>query len=167
MMASIFPMAFGSAQETAGLLVSRHGPDDRPTNLHGGLQAGLSPLRPGGATRRNCIRPRFRAFLEDLEITEDQADDGLTGYRGVVSCAHPRTWSSGSVAGCGQVARRSEPAGLPRACSLPGGDVPADSPDLEIRDRVEVSVFSPARSDRPLRSTFPHRLFTIRRDPAH
>ena len=63
-------------------------------NLHSGLGAGLSTLPLGGAIRWYYVRPRFRAFLENLKITEEQANDGETKHRGVVSCLNRGYWNS-------------------------------------------------------------------------
>ena len=63
-------------------------------NFHSGLGAGLSSLPLGGPIRWHYVRPRFRAFLENLKITEDQDNDGETKHRGVVSCLSRGYWNS-------------------------------------------------------------------------
>ena len=63
-------------------------------NFHSGLGAGLSSLPLGGAIRWYYVRPRFRAFLENLKITEDQTNDGWIKHRGVVSCLNRGYWNS-------------------------------------------------------------------------
>ena len=63
-------------------------------NFHSGLGAGLSSPPLGGAIRWYYVRPRFRAFLENLKITEDQTNDGQTKHRGVVSCLNRGYWNS-------------------------------------------------------------------------
>lgn len=45
------------------------------------------------------VRPRFQAFLENLKITEDQAQDGETKHRGVVSCLNKAYWNSSDETG--------------------------------------------------------------------
>ncbi len=47
-------------------------------NFHGGLGTEPASLPLGRTIRPYYVRPRFRAFLEDLKITKDQADDGET-----------------------------------------------------------------------------------------
>ena len=63
-------------------------------NFHSGLGVGLSSLPLGRAIRWYYVRPRFRAFLENLKITEDQTNDGETKHRGVVSCLNRGYWNS-------------------------------------------------------------------------
>ncbi len=58
------------------------------------MGTGLSSLPLGGAIRWYYVRPRFRAFLENLKTTEDQANDGQTKHQGVVSCPNRACWNS-------------------------------------------------------------------------
>ena len=46
-----------------------------------------------GEIRWYCVRPRFREFLENLKITEDQTNDRQNKHRGVVSCLKRGYWN--------------------------------------------------------------------------
>lgn len=63
-------------------------------NFRSGLGAGLSSLPLGGAKWSYDVRPRYRALPENLNITEDQTNDGETRHRGVVSCLNRGYWNS-------------------------------------------------------------------------
>lgn len=54
----------------------------------------LSALTP--AYRWAYVRPRFKQFLENLEITADQAEDGETKHKGVVSVLNRAYWGNRS-----------------------------------------------------------------------
>lgn len=44
------------------------------------------------------VRPRFQAFLENLKITEGQAQDGETKHQGIVSCLNRGYWNNSDEA---------------------------------------------------------------------
>lgn len=67
----------------------------------GGLLSGF-PIPPSGrfssgpGYRWYYVRPRFRAFLENLKITTGQAEDGQIKHQGVVSCLNRSYWNRGN-----------------------------------------------------------------------
>ena len=62
-------------------------------NIYGALMGtGPAPLAPGPLSRWYYVRPRFRAFLQNLTITENQARDGQIKHRGIVYCLNRAYW---------------------------------------------------------------------------
>ncbi len=63
-------------------------------DLYSGLTSRLPPLTLGRPYRWYYVQPRFRAFLESLAITGDQAKDGRIKHRSIVSCLNRAYWNS-------------------------------------------------------------------------
>ena len=68
-------------------------------NLFGALASGLSTDTQRLPYRWYYVRPRFRAFLENLAITEAQVRDGEIKYQGIVSALNRVYWNAGDNTG--------------------------------------------------------------------